>query len=281
MPLLCNTEIALLVKNESDFHFFCSPGLCLPSVASGTCTRVWSLLPSLPLGVSWHLSTWGLQYCSPHPGLRQAPKWLCYLPFLPCVNLCTNKQSDNLGTFSTPAGTELLEKKRFAKPGHTVCFTLLKTAQARLTSGTSMSCWSPFVFAPTGPQQLFSYLNWGSTRAPSSPSGGEDTGCSFQSSCGLLKAFKSSFYSLRSEVKKPKKSCTVNISVTGQPTIFISYLRSPCLSYLCLGNRSPVPAPLIAWGLSQCKATPARKWTRPFPYDSQHFQNASTFCCPI
>lgn len=209
----------------------------------------------------------------PHPGLRWAPKRLCSLPFLPFVNLCTNGQSDNLSTFSTTAGTELLEKKKqSAKPGHAICCTFLKMAQAGLTSGTPMSCWSPFVFPPAGPQQLFSYLNWGSTIIPSSPSGGEDTGCSFQSSCGPLKAFESWFYSLRPEVKKkpknPPKFCAVSISVTGQPTVFISYLRSPYLPHLCLGNHSTVPAPLIAWGLSQCKGTPTRKWTRPLPYDS-------------
>ena len=140
MRLLCNIEIALLVKNESDFHFF---------AALGYVSLLQPLIPALGYkafclhclwGLSPHLSAWDLQYRSPHPGLRRAPKWLCYLPFLPFVNLCTNDQSDNLSTFFTTAGTELLEKKRSAKPGHTVCCTRLKMAQAGLTSGTSMSC---------------------------------------------------------------------------------------------------------------------------------------------
>lgn len=143
-----------------------------------------------PLGL-WCLSVRVLHYGSAHPGLWRAPKWLPYLPFLPFVHLFAKEQRDNLSTFSTAAGTELLETKRFAKPGHAVCGTLLKMAQAELTSAASLTCRSPFGFLSTGLQQLFPHELGYSTRVLSSPSGGKDAGCSFQSSCGLIKAFKS------------------------------------------------------------------------------------------
>lgn len=154
-----------------------------PWAMSPFCSLWYLHLGMNPLGVSWCLSMWGLQYGSAHPGLWRAPKWLPYLPFLPFVHLFANEQSDNLSTCSTTVGTELLDTKRSSKPSHTSHDILLKMAQAGLTSVTSLSCCSPFGFLSTGPQQLFPVL--------SSPSAGKDAGCSLQSSCGLIKAFKS------------------------------------------------------------------------------------------
>lgn len=94
-------------------------------------------------------------------GFATCPSFLLWI----CV---PTKKVTTSALFFTTAGAELLEKNRSAKPGHTVCCTLLKTAQGGLTSGTSMSCWSPLFFPPKGPLQQFSHLNWVSTRVPSS-----------------------------------------------------------------------------------------------------------------
>lgn len=61
----------------------------------------------------------------------------------------------------------------------------------------------------------------------------------------------------------------------------ISCLRSPRLFSLCLSKHSVVPAPPIAWALSQYKGTPERKWTKLVPSDSQSFPNTHILGAPI
>lgn len=49
------------------------------------------------------------------PGLLGVPKWLCYLLVHPFVNLCTNKQSDNLNTSFYYCGNRAFREKKVCK----------------------------------------------------------------------------------------------------------------------------------------------------------------------
>lgn len=157
-----------------------------------------------------------------------------------------HQQSDNVSTFSTTAWTGLLEKKG-------------PENQASLSMAPSWRCLQQdFMHLPellesicfplTSPQQLFLHLIWGSTK---SPSGGEDM-CSFQSSCGLLKAFKSWFFSLIPEIfsKKPLHSkylssrSTYTISISLEIIISLLHVFSASISLL---SDSVVTARTVQW----------------------------------